>query len=201
MPLGAGDAIRLTTARYYTPSGRSIQRSYKEGKESYYNEVNNRYETAEFSDSINSSINDSLKFKTPGGRTVYGGGGITPDKYVKSNFNIEVEWDNYILRSNLVNRFVFLELDKNRKLYSFKSKEELIQNPLPKAEDLLTSFDNFFTDQGVPVSLENRTLIENSIKAYMAFQLFGREAFLKVTHQQDDFIEEVKTLLNEKPAD
>lgn len=201
MPLGAGDAIRLTTARYYTPSGRSIQRSYKEGKESYYNEINNRYETAEFSDSINSSINDSLKFKTPGGRTVYGGGGITPDKYVKSNFNIEVEWDNYILRSNLVNRFVFLELDKNRKLYSFDSKEELIQNPLPKAEDLLTSFDNFFTDQGVPVSLENRTLIENSIKAYMAFQLFGREAFLKVTHQQDDFIEEVKTLLNEKPAD
>ena len=201
MPLGAGDAIRLTTARYYTPSGRSIQRSYSEGKDSYYDEIGARYESGEIQDSDNVPVNDSLQFTTPGGRTVYGGGGITPDEYVPGTSDLDLEWDNYILRSNLVNRFVFLELDKNRALYTYESVAALIQNPLPNKKELLTSFEIFFKNQGVPVRMGNELLIENSIKAYLALQLFDQEAFLKIIHKQDDFIAKTKTLLGQTPLD
>ena len=201
MPLGAGDAIRLTTARYYTPTGRSIQRSYSEGKDSYYDEIGTRYESGEIQDSDNVPVNDSLQFTTPGGRTVYGGGGITPDEYVPGTSDLDSEWDNYILRSNLVNRFVFLELDKNRTLYTYESLAALIENPLPNKEELLRSFQTFFKNQGVPVRMENELLIENSIKAYLALQLFDQEAFLKIIHEQDDFITKTKTLLGQTPLD
>ena len=201
MPLGAGDAIRLTTARYYTPTGRSIQRSYSEGKDSYYDEIGTRHESGEIQDSDNVPVNDSLQFTTPGGRTVYGGGGITPDEYVPGTSDLDLEWDDYILRSNLVNRFVFLELDKNRTLYTYESLAALIENPLPNKEEILISFQTFFKNQGVPVRMENELLIENSIKAYLALQLFDQEAFLKIIHEQDDFITKTKTLLGRTPLD
>ena len=191
----------MTTARYYTPTGRSIQRPYAEGKDSYYDEIGARYESGEIQDSKSVPVNDSLQFTTPGGRTVYGGGGITPDEYVPGTSDLELEWDNYILRSNLVNRFVFLELDKNRALYTYESVAALIQNPLPNKEELLSSFQTFFKDQGVPVRMENELLIENSIKAYLALQLFNQEAFLKIIHEQDDFITKIKTLLDQTPLD
>tara|TARA_B100000767_G_scaffold235464_1_gene228733 strand:- start:4976 stop:6562 length:1587 start_codon:yes stop_codon:yes gene_type:complete len=201
MPLGAGDAIRLTTARYYTPTGRSIQRSYKQGKDFYYNEIGARFETGEIYERDSIPVNDSLKYITPGGRVVYGGGGIIPDKYVSGTLDFNEEWDNYFLRSNLVNRFVFLELDKNRSLYSFKSLTELIEKPLPNQEIFLKSFEIFFKDQGVPVRMENKALIENSIKAYIALQTFGQEAFLEITHKQDSFITEINKLLKEELRD
>ena len=201
MPLGAGDAIRLTTARYYTPTGRSIQRPYEDGKDSYYNEIGARYQTGEIQERDSVPLNDSLKFTTPGGRTVYGGGGIIPDKYVRGTLNLDQEWDNYVLGSNLVNRFVFLEIDKNRRLYVFNSLEELIEKPLPNKEILLESFKAYFADQGVPIGMENVALIENSIKAFIAFQLYGQEAFLEITHKQDPFITKVKTLLEEDLLD
>ena len=201
MPLGAGDAIRLTTARYYTPTGRSIQRSYSKGKDSYYDEIGARYESGEIQYSKSVPINDSLQFTTPGGRIVYGGGGITPDEYVPGTSDLDLEWDNYILRSNLVNRFMFLELDKNRTLYTYESVAAIIQNPLPNKEELLISFETFFKDQGVPVRMENELLIENSIKAYLALQLFNQEVFLKIIHEQDDFITKTKTLLGQTSLD
>ena len=83
MPLGQGDQIRLTTARYYTPTGRSIQRPYDSTtKSDYYAEVNQRYGSGEMEDPINIPTNDSLEFTTPSGRKVYGGGVITPDIYM-----------------------------------------------------------------------------------------------------------------------
>ena len=85
MPLGGGDQIRLTTARYYTPTGRSIQRPYDStSKDDYYAEVQERYQTGEMRDETQITINDSLVFTTPKGRKVYGGGGISPDLYISN---------------------------------------------------------------------------------------------------------------------
>ena len=79
LPLGQGDQVRLTTARYYTPTGRSIQRPYDSSSRSdYYAEVRQRYQTGEMGDPTKIPVNDSLIFTTPKGRNVYGGGGITP---------------------------------------------------------------------------------------------------------------------------
>ena len=83
LPLGQGDQVRLTTARYYTPTGRSIQRPYDSSSRSdYYAEVRQRYQTGEMGDPTKIPVNDSLIFTTPKGRNVYGGGGITPDIYI-----------------------------------------------------------------------------------------------------------------------
>ena len=77
-----GSGMRLTIARYYTPSGRSIQKPYNEGFEKYYDDLNTRFNNDEFEISDSIHFADSLKFTTLGGRTVYGGGGIMPDKFI-----------------------------------------------------------------------------------------------------------------------
>lgn len=201
MPLGAGDAVRLTTARYYTPTGRSIQRPYREGKASYYNEVERRYKTGEIQNEEAIPLNDSLQFKTPNGRIVYGGGGIVPDEYVPGASDLNQEWENYILRSNMVNYFAFLELDKKRELYFDVTKEDFLKNPLIQKEELLTSFRDYFEKQNIPIKVENEELILNSIKAYLALQLFDQETFLQILHQQDSFISKTKEIINKKKKD
>src|SRR5665647_19009 len=80
-----GSGMRLTIARYYTPTGRSIQKPYKDGFEKYFNDFNQRYIRGEFEVSDSIHFPDSLKFTTPGGRIVYGGGGIMPDKFVPAD--------------------------------------------------------------------------------------------------------------------
>ena len=111
LPLGKGDQIRLTTARYYTPTGRSIQKPYNTiDKEEYFTDLQNRFKKGEMKDAKNVPVKDSLAFKTPKGRTVYGGGGIVPDYYVANPDTQEQEWNNYWIQSNLVNHFLFLEI-------------------------------------------------------------------------------------------
>src|ERR1035437_3933816 len=82
VPFTDGSAMRLTVARYYTPTGRSIQKPYKDGFDKYYDDISNRYTHGEFEVSDSIHFSDSLKFITPGGKVVYGGGGIMPDKFV-----------------------------------------------------------------------------------------------------------------------
>ena len=82
VPFADGSGMRLTIARYYTPTGRSIQKPYKDGFDKYYEDLNERYTHGEFEVSDSIHFSDSLKFTTPGGRIVYGGGGIMPDKFV-----------------------------------------------------------------------------------------------------------------------
>ena len=85
MPLGQGDQIRLTTARYFTPTGRSIQRPYDSAsRDDYYSEVQRRFKSGEMKDPANIPTNDTLEFTTPKGRKVYGGGCITPDIYISN---------------------------------------------------------------------------------------------------------------------
>lgn len=79
MALGDGSAVRLTIARYYTPTGRSIQRPYDNGNKAYYEEYLNRYQNGEMASIDSIKVDDSLRFTTPGGKVVYGGGGIIPD--------------------------------------------------------------------------------------------------------------------------
>ena len=115
---GGGDQIRLTTARYYTPTGRSIQRPYDStSRDDYYAEVQERYNTGEMQDESNIPLNDSLVFTTPKGRKVYGGGGITPDFIFQMKNHQMKLWNNYFLRSNLLNNFIFLEMDAKPKKY------------------------------------------------------------------------------------
>ncbi len=110
-----GSAVRLTTSRYYTPSGRSIQKPYIKGQgEEYSHDYEARFENGELYAKNKIKVADSLKFKTKKGRIVYGGGGIVPDVFVPLEVKKGEESLAYILSSGLVSHFVFEQLDKNR---------------------------------------------------------------------------------------
>lgn len=191
MPLGQGDQIRLTTARYYTPTGRSIQRPYGTSTRSdYYAEVRGRYQTGEMEDPAKIPINDSLIFTTPKGRTVYGGGGITPDVYVTNADSPEEVWNRYLIGSNLIDLFVFLELDKNHKKYKFDNAPQFYNEPLPYAEEFIEAFKIFCNDYNLPLEVneENKDDILNSIKAFIALQLFDENLYIRIINQTDPFI-------------
>ncbi len=191
LPLGDGDAVRLTTARYYTPTGRSIQRAYDSDKEAYYDEVLQRYESGEMADATKVPVNDSLAFKTPEGRIVYGGGGITPDLYVPNTNSRSEEFDFFLLRSNLMNHFVFTVLDKNRTAYQYESEQDFVESPLPNALDWVKKFKSYCVDNGVPLATKDNTAILNAIKAYVGLQLYGENCFSQILTKEDAFVKKV----------
>ena len=197
MPLGKGDQIRLTTARYFTPTGRSIQRPYNEEKrQEYYAEPKNRFNTGEMKDKLKVPVVDSLVYKTPEGRLVYGGGGIMPDIYLSNENSIEEEWNDLMLRSNLVNRFVFLEMDKVRRKYNFNNVARFYNDELVDQDKFFKSFENYCLENDFPLKINNRKMVINSIKAYIALQLFGENIFTRIMNLEDPFIQAALDHLN-----
>lgn len=190
MPLGGGDVVRLTTARYYTPTGRSIQRPYDKSNHSpYFAELNRRWDSGEASDASKIPLNDSLKYTTPKGRTVYGGGGIVPDIFVPNTNTLDEEWNEFLLRSNLVNRFVFLQFDNNPALRKAYTREQLVENSLKNPDFWLQRFKEYTQELNVPVTVENETLLKRTIRAYIALQLYGEPLFIQINNQSDPYIQ------------
>jgi len=190
MELGDGSAVRLTIARYYTPTGRSIQRPYKDGNETYFEEYLRRYNSGELTSEDNISLNDSLRYETPGGKIVYGGGGIIPDVFVPKDTNSQKENLRLMLRSGFMNRFVFHLLEKDRAYYNSLSKEDFVT--LEIDETILQEFFRFSRNENINLQIgEYRPLLRNYIKAVMAQQLFGTGAFERLINDGDRIIERV----------
>lgn len=192
LPLGDGDAVRLTTARYFTPTGRSIQRPYGDNREAYYAEVAERFERGEMEDANKIPQNDSLSYTTPKGRTVYGGGGITPDIFVPNTNSEEEEWNRFVLRSNVINHFVFTTLDKNRAAYSFPAASSFSNTPLENTSQWLKEFKAYCEQNRIPFTFKDEAQILNAIKAYIGLQLYGEAVFTEVHNQNDPFLALVK---------
>ncbi len=114
MRFNDGSAVRLTVARYYTPTGRSIQRPYENGKEDYYHDFSERIMRGELEHKDSIKFDDSQKFITPGGKVVYGGGGIMPDVFVPLDTTGASEYYNRVRSLGLMYRFAFFYLDMHR---------------------------------------------------------------------------------------
>lgn len=126
--LPGGAAIRLTIARYYTPTGRCIQKPYNKGKDNYYDDLRNRYLHGEMEKADSIKFNDSLKFVTPKGRVVYGGGGIMPDIFVPVDTTSFSEYYYKIREKGLIYQFAFYYSDVNRSILNkFKNYQELVK--------------------------------------------------------------------------
>ncbi len=194
MPLGGGDAVRLTIAEYFTPSGRSIQKPYSNNRNEYYDDLNNRFENGEMADQTKIPIIDSLSYKTPKGRIVYGGGGIIPDKYVSNQNTKEEQWNDLILNSPLISNFIFDQLDLNRKAFSLLKEGELLKNLTPA---LIPSYEEFYEyckTKGVEFKNGEKETLK-ALRANLALQLFGENTFNQIINQGDIFIEKaIKTL-------
>ncbi len=194
MDLGDGSAVRLTIARYYTPTGRSIQRSYRDGNQAYHNEYLKRYENGELRNADSIKVADSLKFTTPKGKVVYGGGGITPDLFIPKNTDYEIEHLNYVLRSGLMNQFIFEELEKNRPYYNQLSKEQF-QEEVVISDEIVSNFLSFAQQRRVSLRISQYAQeYKRYLKATMAKQLFGNNAFEQMINKNDPFIEKLISL-------
>lgn len=198
MSLGDGSAVRLTVSRYYTPTGRSIQRSYQNGNKDYYHEYFERLDNGELSSASKIKVADSLKFTTPKGKVVYGGGGIIPDVFVPINNKMENETIDRILASGIMSYFVFEDLDDDRSLFNAMEQDNFINNYVV-SNDLLTRFEDYLnTRTRYKTSLvAYNDEIKLYIKATLAEQLFGSEAYEQVLNSNDIMLDEVKQLIED----
>ena len=205
-PLPDNSALRLTVARYYTPSGRLIQRDYKNLKntEEYFADAgkNNEPNGNNLNHTAEAKQDSALpKFKTHDGRTVYGGGGITPDYIIRSNSITNYTTD--LLKNNIFYQFVLLYLDNNK-----KSLEKQYGNDLNKfakdfsfTEDQLHDFISFAGSKGVKFSQKDfdkdKNYIAARLKAQVARTFWGNNGWYDVILREDDQFEKAVLLFPE----
>ena len=192
MDLGDGSAVRLTVSRYYTPTGRSIQRSYDKGNSNYYDDYFDRLESGELLDPEKIKVADSLKYRTPGGKIVYGGGGIIPDIFVPLDNSMQNETLTFLQRRGFIGYFVFEELEKDRKLYTNIFRQEFIDS-FDVTDEMVFAFQDYLnlrTDSQITFVAYHQE-VKQYIKATLADQLYGAGAFEEVFNQRDIMIDEV----------
>lgn len=189
MDLGDGSAVRLTTARYYTPTGRSIQKPYsKNGNKNYRNDYQNRIRNGELLNKDSIKVIDSLKFKTPKGKVVYGGGGIVPDVFVA------IDTTSYMssFYFNSVNNFAFDYVDGKRKELSKWKVEDFVKD-FDADEIVLDSYLSKIKDKVQP-SFKTKVSIKKYLKASIANVLFGDVGFYRIIHKDDKMLQKVLEL-------
>jgi carboxyl-terminal processing protease len=192
MPLGDGSAVRMTIARYYTPTGRSIQRSYDNGREDYYDEYLERYNNGELESADNIEVIDSLKFKTPKGKVVYGGGGIIPDLFIpKNNNDVHVDMSD-MFEAGILDRFIFNELEKDRVFYNDIEKEDFISY-FVVSDNMLVAFYDYLNSFNININefKFSKPLIRTFLKATIAQQLYGTDEAYRVIVLDDLMIKQL----------
>ncbi|MBR6042698.1 MAG: S41 family peptidase [Paludibacteraceae bacterium] len=193
--------VRLTIARYYTPSGRCIQKPYKNEKE-YTDEIMERYSNGEMDDSSKYKHDEGEdKFTTVGGRVVYGGGGITPDIFVGVN-KLGVNSYFRALNDRVLYDFAFFYTDTNREqLSKYKSKEELVKFLNTQGLDRKLA-DYAKTKAGIKVNPtmlnESKDLIQNRLNACIVRNFFGDEGFFSVLNEIDPIVKKALSFNLEK---
>jgi carboxyl-terminal processing protease len=188
MDLGDGSAVRLTTARYYTPTGRSIQKPYEgRGNESYYKDYQQRIASGELLSKDSIQVIDSLKFTTPKGKIVYGGGGIIPDVFVPID---PTYMSNFYF--NTINKFAFEYVDTNRK----KLEKWNINSFIKGFDSNEKVFNTYFSEvkDKIRTSFEAKQNIQKYLKASIANVLFGDIGFYRIIHQEDKMLQKVLEL-------
>ncbi len=193
MSLGDGSAIRLTVSRYYTPTGRSIQKTYANGTKDYYQKFTDRYHSGEMISVDSIKVADSLKFKTPKGKVVYGGGGIIPDVFVPIGTN-EEEAVESMDSLGFLSFFVFEHLDENRDQYAQYTQEEFV-NDFHVDDILFEEFVQYSVDRNLRMNFYD---YENSIKLYLkaaiAEQLFNENIHAKLKADEDSMLNKILEL-------
>lgn len=202
-PLGDGSMIRLTVARYYTPTGRLIQKPYEDGYEEYSMDLINRYNSGEISSSDSIEFPESQRFKTlVEGRTVYGGGGIMPDYFVPMDTSFYTPYYRKLFNLGIFNRYVLQYTDENRdKLTARYGNFDTFKRSYETSDGILKKLVDFAVEEGLEyneeewlVSLEQ---IKNIFKGYMARDLWSTGAMFEIFNEKDEiFLKSVDLLQN-----
>lgn len=187
-----GSTIRLTIARYYTPSGRCIQKPYTNGhNEEYELDLLNRYEHGEFFTQDSIKQDESIAYQTKNGRTVYGGGGIMPDIFVPQDTTGYTSYYATVAKMGLLTRFPFQYTDRNRQqLVKYTTMEALLQ--YLKGQNLLEEFVQYATSKGVKrynnLVNESCSLIEDILYGNIIYNMLGMEEYIKFLNLNDPVV-------------
>ena len=202
--LSDNSAIRLTIARYYTPTGRCIQKDYKLGQAAYERELINRFNNGEldYRDSI--KVDKSKMYKTPHGRIVYGGGGIIPDIFVPRDTVGFTSYYYAVVNAGLIQNYVLKYVAAHKaKFKNVKDYKDVIRL-LDDNTQLLNDFVNFAAKHDVPARWyyinQSRDLLLNDLKAFVARDLLGQKAFYPIYNRNDKTIEAALKALNKHKA-
>jgi carboxyl-terminal processing protease len=190
---GDGSALNLTIARYYTASGRSIQKSYKKGNDAYYGEVNDRRKNGELS-SDKKSLSDSLfsnnkSYATKSGKLVYGGGGIMPDIFIPVDTSAYTALYRSLTLKGVLNEMLYRHLIRNNQKYN--SAEEIIRNFVLNNQDVKKIIQIATSRKIKANSIQlqtSRNEIETQLKALLTRYYFGDEGYYKALNSEDQAI-------------
>lgn len=199
-----GSAIRLTIARYYTPSGRSIQRPYANGKDSLYEmDLYSRYEHGEFFSRDSIKFDKKQTYYTGLGRTVYGGGGIMPDVFVPQDTTGVTSYLLTVVNSQIIYPFTFYYTDRNRsKLNEFKDSEAMVH--YLRRQGLIEQFINYADSKGIKrrniLIHKSYKLLETNIYGRIIYNMLGEEEYIKYINKIDKTVLKALEILDNGDA-
>lgn len=202
MPIDLSDGaeLRLTIARYFTPSGRSIQKPYTEGYEAYERDQLVRFEQGEYFSADSIKFNDSLKYQTKKGRTVYGGGGIMPDYFVPLDTTMNSAYVNKLFSSDTSREFLLDYVSKNKSKFSKISMEDYYKN-FKVSDVMLNDLVAFGKKNKVEFDAKDfaksKEYLRILIKAHLGRQLYDDSAFYKVINDINEVYQQAIKLFGE----
>ncbi|MEJ7914104.1 MAG: carboxyl-terminal protease, partial [Chitinophagaceae bacterium] len=197
--LSDGSAIRLTVARYFTPSGRSIQRPYDKGKKIYMEELLDRYNSGEMLNADSFHMNKGKRFTTTGGRTVYGGGGISPDVFVPVDSSLYIQSITKLYLEGRFNNFVYqYYMGHYPEIQQYKSPSDFAARYTNTSEawNQLVAFAMKDSINLQKVPRADRKEVEDRIKAYLARFKWRTQGFYEVSNTMDDMVLQARKVLS-----
>jgi len=196
-----GSELRLTISRYYTPSGRSIQKPYDD-KQEYSRDILDRYQHGEFFHADSIRFNDSLKYLTLNGRTVYGGGGIMPDYFVPLDTTLNSPYLNALFNSNSFQEYAFnYALENKEKLE--KMSFDQFKNNFSVSNKMYDELINVGQRNSVKPNYDdlkkNKKVFEVFLKANIARRIWGSESFYPIFNETNEILQQAVNLFDKVP--
>lgn len=199
--LNDGSEVRLTISRYYTPSGRSIQKPYN-NLDDYDKDLMKRYKQGEFFSADSIKFNDSLKFETASGRSVYGGGGIMPDYFVPLDTTSNSRYFNQLFNANILREYAFGYASENKSILKEKGYPEYLQN-FNVSQDMINEIVEMGRKNKIEPDykdlLKNKRLFHIYIKAEVARNIWDNKSFYPIYNETNEVLQQAIKLFDRIP--
>ncbi|MBV6640488.1 MAG: S41 family peptidase [Cyclobacteriaceae bacterium] len=198
--LNDGSELRLTISRYYTPSGRSIQKPYGQNTEDYYSEYYDRFKNGEMYVKDSAKVVDSLVYKTDAGRNVYGGGGIMPDYFVPLDSSQSSLFLSRLSNTNTIREYALKYFEANKEKLERYSLEQYISD-FKVTDKMMDDLLKLSIQNGVPKDErgfeKSRELIRVYTKAFIARSVWDNKGFYPIFNEQDEIFQKAVSLVDE----